>query len=148
MEIPGFDSMLWLYKLLTVRDAKWRVYGNVLYYFCGFPVCLKLSQNNKLEKAHRKRTIGGSSVGNSFMEFSWKGEKRTNGSLWSKQAQESFLVCWVWFLFLLSQEKQHHACGQWESSDRKMKTDHAGKSYFWSTVLKEEKWDATLFAFR
>lgn len=52
------------------------MYGNALYYFCNFPVNLKLLQDKKLEKIHGKRVIRSSNIGNSFTEFSGKGKKK------------------------------------------------------------------------
>lgn len=75
----------------NIMRAKGRVYGNSLYRFCNFPVNLKLFQNKKLEKAHWKMVIGGSSIGNSFMEFSRKRKEKTDGSLRAKWGQKKFL---------------------------------------------------------
>lgn len=106
---------------------------------------LKLFLNNNLEKVHRERVFGGSGRGNSSTEFSWKGAKKRivawRGNGFKKGYQKS-----VWFLFLLSKRKQHHAWSPWKSSGRKIETDHTGKSSLWSTVLEEANWDATLSA--
>ena len=32
-QFPGFDNVVWLYKILSLEEAGWKVYGNPWYYF-------------------------------------------------------------------------------------------------------------------
>ena len=32
-QFPRFDNVFWLYKILSLEEAGWKVYGNLWYYF-------------------------------------------------------------------------------------------------------------------
>lgn len=116
--------------------------GDSLYYFCNFPVNLKLFQNkkNKVGKATREEIIRGSSTDNSFRKFSRKGKGKNDGSLrrtWGQKGARVFGLVFVPFKLeettpCLNASGNHLAKGR--KPTRQEREQHRG-----SHVLQEEE---------